>query len=240
MSDRTVSDDSGDVFSSPAARRDALTRLLVLAALAVITTLGLVTALPELTDSTWVRGRIVAFGPLAPLALIGIQTIQVVVAPIPGQLLGGVGGYVFGFVPGTLYTLTGVLLGSAVVFALTRRFGRPYAERVVDPDALERWDEFVEGTGIYGLFALFLLPMFPDDLLCFVAGFSGLRLRTFLALVLAGRGPAFVVVSYAGTQLSAGRIEEFLIIVSTLVVFSLALYLSRGRLIARLKRLASA
>jgi uncharacterized membrane protein YdjX (TVP38/TMEM64 family) len=29
---------------------------------------------------------------------------------------------------------------------------------------------------------LFLLPTFPDDLLCFVAGLSGLRMRRFLAL----------------------------------------------------------
>ena len=47
-------------------------------------------------------------GPAAPLAFVALQTVQVVVAPIPGQLLGGVAGYLFGTVLPTLLGYSGV------------------------------------------------------------------------------------------------------------------------------------
>ena len=60
-------------------------------------------------------------GPFAPLLFVALQTLQVIVAPVPGQILAGVGGYLFGPLVGTGYSMLGVVLGSIVVFVLTRR-----------------------------------------------------------------------------------------------------------------------
>lgn len=92
--------------------------------------------IPQLSDPLWVRRQILAFGPWAPVAFILVQTAQVVLAPIPGQVIAFVGGYLFGAIRGTVYSLIGAAIGSAIVFALARRYGRPYVEGVVSKETL--------------------------------------------------------------------------------------------------------
>lgn len=240
--DDTRSDaDPGDsrglrVFTSTAARRAALLRMAALV-LAVLVLTGLLTVfVPGLTDPAWLEARLSGLGAFAPVAFVALQAGQVVVAPIPGQVLGGAAGYLFGAVHGAVYSLVGVLLGSAVVFWLSRRYGRPYVERVIHDRTLAKWDRFLQRSGPAGLFVLFLLPTFPDDLLCFVAGLSDLRASTFLVLVAVGRAPSFVAVAYAGTRLSDGRLLETAVVVAALVVLSLVVFDTKDRLTTLLDR----
>ncbi|QIO21674.1 TVP38/TMEM64 family protein [Haloarcula sp. JP-L23] len=228
--------DDGRVFASAVARRDAIVRTLVLVGALVAVTVALRLAVPGLTDPEWVRARIATFGVLAPLVFLALQTAQVVLAPVPGQVLASVGGYLFGTLRGTGYSMTGVVLGSTLVFVAARRFGRPYVERVVDPATLDRWDEFVARTGVPGLFVLFLLPTFPDDVLCFVAGLTDIRLRTFLTLVVVGRTPSFLAVAYAGTQFADGALGTAALVLTLLTAGSVVAYAVRHRIVAGLER----
>lgn len=216
-----------DVFRSPEARRDALRYILLLIGFIALGYIGIKLAVPGITDPMWVRARIDGYGWYAPVVFVAIQTLQVVFAPIPGQVLGGVGGFLFGSAPGVVYSMFGVLLGSSLVFLASRRLGRPYVERVITPKTLTQWDNFVKKKGVYGLFLLFLLPTFPDDMLCFVAGLSEIRLRTFLVLVLVGRTPSFVLVSYAGTRVADGYAIQATLIIVLLTLASGAVYLLR-------------
>ena len=228
--------DGGRVFASAAARRDAAVRTVAVVGLLLAATASLRLLAPGVTDPAVVRTRIAQFGSLAPLAFVVLQTLQVILAPIPGQTLAGVGGYLFGTLWGTAYSMVGVVVGSAAVFVGSRRFGRPYVERVVDSAALARWDDFVGRTGVPGLFVLFLLPTFPDDVLCFVAGLTDVRLRTFLALVFVGRTPTFVAAAYAGTRLADGGLVDFATVVAALTVASVAVYAARRHIVSHLNR----
>jgi len=193
--------------------------------------------LPGVTDPDWIEYQLNGLGPVAPVAFVALQTAQVIFAPIPGQLLAGVGGYLFGAWLGAGYSMVGVVVGSTVVFLVSRRFGRSYAERVIEQSALRRWDAFVDRGGVPALFVCFLLPTFPDDLLCFVAGLTDLRLRRFLVLVVVGRTPTFVAVAYAGTRLSDGVLGQFALVVTVLTLGSVAVYATRDRILARLDRI---
>ena len=87
-----------------------------------------------LTSLLMNRDQLVAsvqsWGIFAPLLYILLQIAQTVAAPIPGQLVGSVGGFLFG--PwGTLWTLIGSLIGCWIVFKLARRFGRPLLEKIL-------------------------------------------------------------------------------------------------------------
>jgi len=228
--------DSGRVFASAAARRDAAVRTVAVIGLLVASTAALRLLAPGVTDPTWVRAWIAQFGSLAPLAFVALQTLQVILAPVPGQTLAGVGGYLFGTLWGTVYSMLGVVVGSAAVFVGGRRFGLPYVKRVIDPAALARWDDFVERAGVPGLFVLFLLPTFPDDVLCFIAGLTDVRLRPFLVLVVVGRTPTFIAAAYAGTRLADGGLVDFAIVVGALTIGSVAVYAARHRIVARLNR----
>ena len=225
---------SGVIFTSTAARRDAVLRSIAVVCLVGGGAVAVQTVLPGVTDPDWIEHQLASLGAVAPVAFVALQTGQVMLAPIPGQLLAGVGGYLFGAWLGAGYSMVGVVIGSTVVFLASRRFGRSYAERVIEQSALRRWDAFVDRGGVPALFVCFLLPTFPDDLLCFVAGLTGLRLRRFLALVVVGRTPTFLAVAYAGTRLSDGVLGQFALVVTVLTLGSVAVYATRDRIVARL------
>jgi uncharacterized membrane protein YdjX (TVP38/TMEM64 family) len=89
---------------------------------------------------------------------------------------------------------------------------------------------------VQGLFVLFLLITFPGDVLCFVAGLTDIRLRTFLALVVVGRTSTFVTAAYAGTRLADGALVGVTLVLTALAVISVAVCVARDRIVARLSR----
>jgi len=74
------------LFDSPAARRAALLRLGALVGAVVLVSVAVLRAAPFLLDPGATRAWLASFGPAAPLAFLGIQTTQVVIAPVPGRL----------------------------------------------------------------------------------------------------------------------------------------------------------
>jgi uncharacterized membrane protein YdjX (TVP38/TMEM64 family) len=166
-------------------------------------------------------------GPFAPLLFVALQTLQVIVAPVPGQILAGVGGYLFGPLVGTGYSMLGVVLGSIVVFVLTRRYGERVVERLLTDGLRTKFERYGSENGAVTLFVFFLLPTFPDDALCAIAGLWEVRFRTFLVLLVVGRTPSFFAAAYAGTSVHSGAIGQFGILVSAVGIVTLVVYLRR-------------
>ncbi|WP_247730133.1 TVP38/TMEM64 family protein [Halovivax limisalsi] len=179
---------------------------------------------PFVFDADAFRSWIDGFGVLAPLVFVFVQALQVVVAPIPGQVLAFAAGYVFGPVAGTVYSLTGVLIGSAVAFSIAKRFGRGFVESILHDDVVARFDGFVDTVGIPGLLAFVLVPGLPDDAICFLAGLTKWSLRTFLLVIAVGRLPAYVFTVYAGGEFANGRITYAFAIVAIIVLASVVGY----------------
>ena len=171
-------------------------------------------------DAAELRAWIAQFGIFAPLVFVFLQALQVVVAPIPGQVVALVAGYLFGPFWGTIYSLTGVLIGSAVAFTLAKRYGRSFVEDILHEDVVNRFDEFVKRVGAPGLFAFVIIPGLPDDAICFLSGLTPLRLRTFIAVISIGRLPAYVITVYAGGELASGRFLEGIALVAVVIALS--------------------
>lgn len=209
----------------------AVAGVVVLAAVA----LGVValsrSVLPWLSDAAAIRAALQEFGPAAPVAFVLVQAGQVILAPVPGQVLGFASGYLFGTIPGTAYSLLGAALGSYVVFRLSRRFGRAYVEARLDPGAVAHFDHLAHRGGLPALFLVFLVPGLPDDAVCFVAGLTDLRIRDMLVVSLAGRLPGYLVVNAAGAQLAADQYVLTGGLVALLLALSLVGYLRRRSLI---------
>lgn len=215
------------VFESARDRNKALLAAVVFAVGLVLGYVALRQYAPFVFDATELRAWIQQFGALAPLVFILAQAVQVIVAPVPGQVMALVGGYLFGSVAGTVYSMIGVMLGSAVAFSIARRWGRPAVERMIQDDIIERFDGFVETIGVPGLLLFVFIPGLPDDAICFLAGLTTFRLVTFLAVILVGRTPAYVITTFAGDGLATGRVVEAVLAVGALVVLSVLAYYRR-------------
>ena len=217
------------VFVSARGRRRAVAVLLVYVLVAVVVTFGLPRVFPQLTDPVAVRRTIRATGALAPVVFLVVQALQVLVAPIPGQVLGFVAGYLFGVFWGTVLSVAGATLGGYVAFLLSRRYGRPVVERLVRDDAIALFDSFSAEHGDVALFLVFLIPGLPDDAICFLAGVSDLRMRSFLVASVLGRLPGYFLVALAGARLAEARTAETAALLVALAVVSTLGYLARER-----------
>ncbi|MGQ9709821.1 MAG: TVP38/TMEM64 family protein [Anaerolineae bacterium] len=153
-----------------------------------------------LTDPEALRSWMVALGPWGPLASILLNAAQVLLAPVPGQIFGLVNGYLYGVLRGTLYSWLGVQLGSALAMGLGRYLGRPLVARLAGAARLERWDRLTRRQGPTFFLLVFLLPLLPDDLVCFVIGLSPLSIPNMLLLAGIGRLPGLVVTAWVGAN----------------------------------------
>lgn len=219
------------LFSSTVSRTRKAATLSVTVAAAIALYLLSYQLLPNLLDATKLRQWIDSFGIFAPAIFVLLQTTQVIFAPIPGQLLALSGGYVFGPLYGTIYSLLGVTIGSSIAFLLTKRHGRPVVERVFHEDMIARFDGFVDRVGLLGFTAFIMLPGLPDDAVCFLAGLTEWRLRTFMLAIIIGRFPAYVLTVYAGGELASGRFVVGVALIGVLVVFSIVGYLKQDAIL---------
>jgi uncharacterized membrane protein YdjX (TVP38/TMEM64 family) len=222
------------LFASRRARRRFLVHAAVVVAVVAVVATVAGPYLAVLGDAAALRAFVGRFGVWAPFVFVFLQAVQVVVAPVPGQLLAVAAGYLFGPWWGTLYNVAGITLGSTAAFWLSRRFGRAYVERIVHEDALARFDAFGDGYARPALFVAFLVPGLPDDLLCFVGGLTTVPLWQLVVLAAVGRTPAFFLANVVGGFLGAGRIDAALALAGVLVALSAIGYLHRDRLVGLL------
>ncbi len=187
-------------------------------------------------DAEAVRDFIQGFGVFAPLALISLQVLQVLVAPIPGQVLGIAAGYAFGPFWGTVYATIGVALGSLFAIALAARYGRPLVERLVSEKQLDRFDGLTVTYGFTPFFLLFLLPGFPDDTVCLLAGLTPLDKKRMVIYATVGRIPGIIALTITGNSLAIADVETFLLLVAVVAIVSAVSVMERDRILAYAKR----
>lgn len=139
-------------------------------------------------------------GAWGPLVLIGLAIGQTLVAPIPGQMINFVAGYLYGPWAGTAYSWIGLALGAGLAMLLARLAGRPLVERLVSAKSLGQMDRLAEGKGLWFFFLFFLIPGLPDDMLCFVGGLTTLPLRLLWPMAAIARVPGLVAAVWLGAS----------------------------------------
>jgi uncharacterized membrane protein YdjX (TVP38/TMEM64 family) len=150
----------------------------------------LITSLHWFSDLEAVTISIKGYGLWGPAILSALFILQTFVAFIPGQALMVASGYVYGFTSGILITWASLVIGGQAAFWLARCYGRPFAERWISAPVLDRWDTSTAGQGILFYIVTLVLPFFPNDAMCYVAGLGNMSFRRFLIANILGRGIA--------------------------------------------------
>lgn len=150
-----------------------------------------------------------SFGALGPIIVTSLIALEVVIAPIPGFIMPIASGYAFGAFFGAIYAYLGNVLGTAVAFILSRAFGRPLVERFIDKRKLRNYDCFFDDYGKYGLWVVFLFPIFPADIISFVAGLSGIKWKDFMFIISIAYFPNMFLLTYFGAQIFESGLYSF-------------------------------
>ena len=134
------------------------------------------------------------------MVLAIVQFIQILDAVIPGHVFLIAAGYVYGLPLGLLLNVVYIVAASQLAFSLARWAGRPLISRLVSNELLEKWYAIGEKQGFTFFTIAFILPVFPTDVMNFVAGLSGISPRKFLAANFLGRLPGAVILTLIGSH----------------------------------------
>ena len=143
------------------------------------------------------RDYIAEFGNMAVFLFILFCFLQVIVLPVPGSVAVAAGVALFGPLRCAIYSFIGIVSGSIVAFAIGRWVGYKAVKWIVGKDTLDKWLEKLKGKDYLILSVMFLLPMFPDDVLCFIAGLSSMSWPYFLIMIVITRLISVLTTSYS-------------------------------------------
>lgn len=225
---------------APHRRRAAIVKIVLAVVLVGSMVVAGIVFLPLLGDVERIAQLVDDAGIWGPVLFVVIQALQVVAAPVPGQVTGLAAGYLFGPLWGTVYCAIGGTIGCTIVFVLSRRLGRPFVESFVSARALKRFDYLADTGGAIVLFLIFLVPIFPDDIISYIAGLTRVPIHRLVLVALFGRLPGYVLYAVAGERAAAADMTAVIVIaVATLVLFAL-LFWQRRRVEAFVRRIAHA
>ncbi|MDR1570176.1 MAG: VTT domain-containing protein [Oscillospiraceae bacterium] len=159
----------------------------------------------------------------ARFSFIGLFVAQVVFAFIPGEPLEIAAGAAFGAIGGMLLSLAGAIIGSSIVFALTRALGWRFVELFFSRKRVESLAIFNSPRRLHSLlFLLYLIPGTPKDLLNYAAPFTRISMIRFLIISTVARIPSVITSTWGGSAISANRLNSAIIIFAATALISLA------------------
>ena len=125
------------------------------------------------------KSFILSLGFYGRSAFVLFQFLQVTFIPIPSPILIIAGSIIYGPFQAGLLSLAGILLGSAFAFFLGKIFGQKIVRFMVGKEAQKKWTKFLNNCK-FSFVLMMLLPCFPDDILCLVAGLTDMSWTFFM------------------------------------------------------------
>ncbi|WP_346849230.1 MULTISPECIES: TVP38/TMEM64 family protein [unclassified Clostridium] len=175
------------------------------------------------------RNYIGGFGYLAPFIYILCFTI-LPIAFFPVPILALAAGLLFGFLPGTIYTLIGAVLNSAIMFLMAKVLAKDAVTNLLQRKLPENWSSFLfnldEKKGFGIIFILRLIPAMPYNLINYGAGLTSIKFSSYMLATILGILPGTLVFLNIGNQALNIHNPAFMVSIILLIlltIFSLIL-----------------
>lgn len=170
----------------------------------------------ELLSKDWIDHEVRDHGIYGETVFVGVAGVATALA-LPRHLVSFLGGYAFGFGPGTLLALAGTELGCLLSFFYARTVGRPlvagrFGERV------ERVERFLGANPFSMTLLIRLLPIGNNFATCVAAGLARVPARAFLLGSLLGYIPQTAVFALAGSGVDIGDTMRIVVAVALFLV----------------------
>lgn len=153
--------------------------------------------LKDMTSIEALREYIESSGNWAVWVFILFQFLQVVILPIPSTVTVMAGVALFGPLKCSIFSFIGIFIGSVLAFGIGRWLGYKVVSWIVGKEDLDKWLKKIKGKDYLILSIMFLLPLFPDDVLCFIAGLSSMTWGYFLVMIFVTRALSITLSAYS-------------------------------------------
>ena len=215
-----------------ASQRIGLLRITAALALLLIIGLGVLAwwsnAIDLAPTPKGIEAEIRSWGRWAVAASIGLMVAHSLV-PFPAEFVTFANGMLFGPVWGVVITWTGAMLGASLAFALSRWFGRPFVDALMNErhrDAVDRW---ARRQGIGALLLSRLMPLISFNVINYAAGLTPISWWTFLWTTGLGILPITTLLVVTGDQVWNGSGNAWIYLVAVAVVGALIWFLIARR-----------
>ena len=138
-------------------------------------------------------------GGWAYLVYIVLQFLNVVLLPLPGFLFMLAALSIFGIWPTFWVTLIVTWVGSIICFWFGRTCGSKAVAWCVGTETAERYQKLLGTKGNVLFLIMQILPFFPDDMLCMIAGLTQMKFRFFLLVMLIAKPLYIATVCFLGS-----------------------------------------
>ena len=160
-----------------------------------------------------------------------MQIVQIIIFIIPGDVINATGGYIFNIVLGSILSFVGVVIGSIIVFYISRFLGFNFINKFVKKEKLNSIVSFFESnTGFISLFVICNLPFVPKDVLMYGAGLTPLKPFKTLSVYCLSRIPGIIIWNSMGANLYNKSILGIVITLLVLLTFLFLILLIKKKI----------
>ncbi|MDE7083188.1 MAG: VTT domain-containing protein [Clostridia bacterium] len=174
--------------------------VIVLAAFIIISELGHLNDYES--DEDKINGLVQIIGETGAWGMVVyvlIQILQVVILPLPAVVCYLPGTVIWGAPMATLLASIGVIIGSVISYFIGRIWGKKAVIWIAGKETTEKYSAYFgkRGKGIFVIMQI--LPFFPDDILCMIAGLTSMNFVFFIVTMCTVRPAIIAVYCFLGS-----------------------------------------
>jgi len=174
------------------------------------------------------KDYIQSFGVWAPIVYIVLFTV-VPLTLFPDSILAISGGLAFGIVWGSIYTMIGALMGGTLAFFITRTIGNSAVNKLMDKK-FKGAKKYTDKMGVEVILLLRLIPLFPFDIVSYLAGLSNIKFRKYIFGTIIGTIPGILIFNNIGEQIMDCTSFGFIVSIILLVLLFLISFIFKKKL----------
>lgn len=133
------------------------------------------------------------------LVFFVLQILQIVILPLPAAVCYIPGTLIWGPLVATLLASAGVLAGSLIAYFIGRIWGRKAVVWIAGQEACDKYSAYFGKKGKIIFVLMQILPFFPDDILCMIAGLTSMNFPFFLVTMVIVRPLIIAAYCYLGS-----------------------------------------
>lgn len=127
----------------------------------------------------WFVNPIYALGFLGIFLFIGIMAIQGLIVPIPSEVVLLATGMIWGWFFGGIMGIIGSMAASILCFYISRRGGRPLAQKFVGENGLAMADRLISKYGIKAIIVSRFIPFISFDVISYASGLVDIDVKKY-------------------------------------------------------------
>lgn len=179
----------------------------------------------------WVVNPIYKIGIIGIFLFLAIMAIQGLLVPIPSEIILFATGMIWGWIIGGLMGIIGSMCAGILCFYISKKGGRPLAEKFIGESAISMADNLIQKYGYRVIIIARFIPIISFDVISYASGLVDMDAKKYTLGTLIGSIPRAFFWSWLGDLLPVDppiNLEDLTLISSQALIFNNILLLILG------------